>query len=130
MAKRSLIALCTTGLLLFTACGDDNSSGSAEEFCSVLVETQDIEFEGADDAGEVVSDLQRLVDAAPSEIKDDVKLVVDAFTALSEIDPLEASPEEVAELDEQFAGTEAAGDRIEAWALENCENLPEDVFQS
>ncbi len=122
-----LAAVCT---LTLAACGDDGGGGSADEFCSNLAASQSIDVEGADDPTAAIAALRDLQGSAPDAIKDDLRLIIDALAALTDLDFTNTSEEDIAALEEQFADLEDASARLETWAQENCTELPADFFQS
>lgn len=107
MKKRLFTGVLGAALLVpaLTACGGDD----AQAFCDKIQE-QDVNASDMDEMAEVMEDLR---DDAPSEISDDVDLVVDAFNQLQE------DPSAVEDLDEEELM--AASERLADWEQENCE---------
>ena len=72
--------------------------------------------------------LQSLADAAPSEISDEMNELVDGFEQLQSFDPEAASDEEMTEFLAIAGSLDEASTAIEEFALENCPDLPADLF--
>ncbi len=71
-------------------------------------------------AQEILAEIEA---AAPSDIKDDVGVVADAFESMSSMtgeDILEMSEDDLAELEELGEKLETAGSNVEAFIDENC----------
>lgn len=107
--------------------GDDaDGNGAAVAFCEDLDALED-EFAGEtalpsdEQLGQVVEQLRQL--DPPSEIADDFQELLDAYDVLAQVEL--GDPEAIAELEDQLEGFEAAGQRIDTWAEENC--APSDV---
>ena len=115
--RRPLIVLVVFCSLIVAACGTDddgNGGGSGSDFCAVL--NQD---DPGEDPGVIAAEFERLLAAAPAEIRDDVEAVSAASAAsatLSE-DSTDAEVEFVIEL---FSAADEAADRIDTWSEENC----------
>lgn len=118
---RPLIALIAASALVVAACGDDDGGGgSAEAFCSIFRD-ESVEFSDDDDPAEVIAALNRLRDAAPPEIRDDVNVAVDGFTEFTEVDFDNATEDDFAEIENRFTAAIEASERVERWATENCD---------
>lgn len=126
------------------ACGDDDGGGGGGggdlAFCDGVADIEERfaeleEFDpfGDEDPAAMFSELSDEIDNLdrPDEIADDIDLLVDALRSSADVmedfdfsDPEtfdeEAFTEEFAEIEDEFAGVEAAGDRIEAYAEEEC----------
>jgi hypothetical protein len=110
------------------ACGggssDEGSSagGSTEQFCAVL-RAADL----ADDAAEpTVAELRALAEQAPDSLRDDVDTLVDAIEKLSAVDENDSAAFEQAFaiiLSPEFA---EAGERLEAFGVDECGLEPTD----
>lgn len=110
--KRVLLAGFAALALAFTgACAGDDADvdadlsadtnadeGSVEEYCEFAAELDSREEVPSDE------DLDRIVDLAPEEIKDDVETLADA----------------IKEGDMESDEATAAGERLEAWEDDNC----------
>lgn len=122
---RTPIMLILAGALALVpaACGgDDDGGGSASGFCD-LARDYDEEFADSEPSDAEAKDaLDRLADAAPDEISDDVQSVVDALDAIQEAG---TDPERLAALEEELAGTEEASARVETFLDEECGIAPE-----
>ena len=72
MMRRTVAALLGVALLAGAGCGDDDE-GASEEFCEIAEEL-------AGDEQPTEEELDRYVEAAPEEIRDEAELVADAIT--------------------------------------------------
>jgi hypothetical protein len=103
---------------------DEGSSagGSTEQFCAVL-RAADL----ADDAAEpTVAELRALAEQAPDSLRDDVDTLVDAIEKLSAVDENDSAAFEQAFaiiLSPEFA---EAGERLEAFGVDECGLEPTD----
>ena len=128
---RRVLALMIVGGFVLVACGDDDGGGDVAAFCDAVerVTNSDI-FEGEDDPDAfqaAISDMREAMNDAranaPSEISDDVEVVVSQteqfLDALSEIeDPADEAQVEAAfaVLDEEQGPTE----ELDAFILAEC----------
>ncbi len=117
-----LIASAALAASLLAACGDDG--GDVQAFCDKFEAMDDLEpdFTSENGLDDAVSALEEIEDVAPSEIKDDVGTVVDAFKQIAAIDftDVEALAEMEETMTELSENMEAAGNRLEAFTDENC----------
>jgi hypothetical protein len=127
--------LAVGALLTLTACGDDDGAGgggggggggSTEAFCEEITAVAESDDEGSQEAN--LAAIQAVADAAPSEIADEMNQLVDAFEQLQSFDPQAASEEQMAEFLEIAEGVEETSEAIEEYAIENCPDLPADLF--
>jgi hypothetical protein len=106
--------------------GGDGGGGGNEAFCTeiqALAESTEETTEAEDRAA-----LQAVADVAPDEIADEMNKLVDGLEQLQTFDPEAATEEEMTDF---LAFTEdlgAAGAAVEEFALENCPDLPADLF--
>jgi len=124
---RTIVAGALLGSLVLAACGgddDDSASGSTEEFCSLVA------TELPDDAtdADVLANIEEIAAAAPSEISDEVNEVATAFGTLQAIDLETADEETLAEFEILLARLDELGPDLEAWATENCPDVPPGFF--
>ncbi|MGH1506081.1 MAG: hypothetical protein ACRBI6_21200 [Acidimicrobiales bacterium] len=127
MRNRFKLIIGAAGLAAaLTACGGSESAGSVEEFCGLESRFDDIDSvdptteDGMARAQEILAEIEA---AAPSDIKDDVGVVADAFESMSSMtgeDILEMSEDDLAELEELGEKLETAGSNVEAFIDENC----------
>jgi hypothetical protein len=122
--RRFVAGLAVVGLLMAAGCGDDDGGASSEEireFCDGFNEIND-EFsdinpvanpEALDEALDMLRDLE-----PPAEIADEYETVLDGFEALSEIDIND--PEEVAQVQEEFADAEEAFNAVGDFVEDEC----------
>lgn len=121
MRKPVMLILAGALAVVPLACGGDDDA-SAGDFCDLSREF-DEKFDTAEPTdAEATEALERLADAAPEEIEDDVRLIVDALDAVAEAG---TDPEALAALEEEFAGTEEASSRVETYLDEECGIAPE-----
>ncbi len=130
-SRATRLALAASTTLALAACGSDDGGGgggSTEAFCD--------EIEALAATGDDMSDaenlaaLQSVADAAPGEIADDMDELVEALERLQSFDPEAASEEEMADFLDLAADLDEPSARIEEFAMENCPDLPDDVFGS
>jgi hypothetical protein len=133
VALTAAVALAAAGL---GACGDDDG-GSAEAFCASVADREALaavvdgfDYSDRDRALDQMRtarvELGELREDAPSEIRSDLDVQVDATETL--IDALEAAPagepvatvEAVRAVQPDLAEVEEAGARLEAWTREHC----------
>ncbi|MGK0277020.1 MAG: hypothetical protein ACI9N0_003419 [Ilumatobacter sp.] len=122
------MGLVVVTVVALAACGggssDEGSSagGSTEQFCAVL-RAADL----ADDTDEpTIAELRTLAEQAPESIRSDVDTLVDAVEALSGVDESDAEAFEAAfaiVLSPEFV---EAGDRLEAFGVDECGFEPTD----
>ena len=132
MTGRTLTASLAAVSLLLAACGDDDGDdgdGSAADFCALITADSPVFTEGADEQ-ESIAALRELADAAPREIRRDIVALLEANIEISEINFDELTDEEFVELSERFADVEVNQRNAEEWVLANCNNVPDDFFQT
>ena len=131
----STVAAAALGLCLLTACGDDNGdkASGGGDYCGDLKSAKkDVDaIKGGDlkDIEETVDTMHDLADEAPSEIKDDWKVLVDG------VDKLVAAIKK-AGLDDDDMATLQSGqipDGVDMTALQNLmteiQSLDTDAFE-
>lgn len=151
---RKLMALAALSIMFFGACGDSDNNGenasaqsdtteapasgggSASEFCGARAGFDALNQQSAPDPNALknaAENLDKAVAAAPSEIRADVRIVVDAskpflellasvnydFTKLMSD---QSKAQEFQEIGEKMSEekVEAASERITAWVQANC----------
>ena len=129
---RLAIALAATSTLALTACGDDDGGegggggASAESFCDEIAALGETGDDATDE--QILESLRSVADVTPDEISDEMGQLVDAFEQLQSFDPETASEEEMGRFVEMAGELDAASASIEEFAVENCPDLPADVF--
>jgi hypothetical protein len=115
---------------------DEGESGggdaeASDEFCARADELandeslDELDITNPEDAAIATGLLSGLADIAPDEIRDDIRLLADAYPELAAaiaeaaVDPT-ASEEAFAELEAEFAEATAAGERMEQFILDAC----------
>lgn len=129
--RRSIAGLAAIGLLVAAGCGGDDSGdgdsaegggdGSTEDFCAgfndINEQFADInpaeDPEALDEAVALLRDLD-----PPEEVADDYATVLEGFEALADIDV--SDQDAVAELQEQFSGTEDAFTAVSEFVEREC----------
>jgi hypothetical protein len=108
----SMLAATVIGASLLTGC----SGGGTDEYCDTLEETQNNfeDFEAADFSNfdEFTDRVEELADDAPDEVKDDWKVLADAFKAF--VDALDKAGLEPADLEGLASGEIPEGVDMEA----------------
>jgi hypothetical protein len=126
---RLAVGLTAAAGLALAACGSDSGGGgSTDAFCEeiqALAESSDDTTEAEDLAA-----LQSVADAAPSEISDAMNELVDGFEQLQSFDAEAASEAEMGEFLAIAGGLDEASTAVEEFALENCPDLPADLFST
>ncbi len=139
LMNRRIALVATAALALggLAACGDDDGGSSASSFCDDVTEvdeafsTLDEDIEDPSQLSTIFTEVQASLDAIdpPSEIAEDwgtltsaLGEVVDVVEDIDFEDPeaLASLGEELADLEERFGDVEAAGDRIQEYASEEC----------
>lgn len=126
--RRFVAGLAVVGLLMAAGCGDDDGGASSEEiseFCDGFNEINEqfsdinpvADPEALDEALDMLRDLE-----PPAEIADEYETVLDGFEALSEIDIND--PEEVAQVQEEFADAEEAFNAVGDFVEDECSSRP------
>ncbi len=128
-------SLAAAGALALAGCGGDDEA-DVTAFCDGQAELQEASAslstslqgdpqaakEALEDAGEQIQDL---ADSAPEEIQGDVEAISDVFNDLTEQISDADSPEDVAplleDLQADMAELEEAGQNIDAFIAENCD---------
>jgi hypothetical protein len=125
---RLAVALAAGAALALTACGDDDDSSggaSTEAFCEEI-EAFATSVNESDDT--FLADFERVADAAPDEISDEVNQMLEAFESLEALPDEPESEEQMAEMMELLEAIEEPADAVEAFGLENCPDLPPSIF--
>lgn len=108
---RRLLVLAAATAMLAAACGDDGDTGSTAAFCDLLEEAT-----GSEDLPPPEA-IRALVDAAPSEIADDVERVGEVSIELSEADPDALNEAIEATQDPEF---QESSEAIDDFSREEC----------
>jgi hypothetical protein len=108
---------------------DEDDGGDSSEFCGVIDDIQDanfdeLDFEDPEALAAALDALEELRDAAPGDLEEDMDQLIAGFEFLAEnFDDL-SDPEAAAELEEEFADEfedfDAAGERVDEFSLEEC----------
>lgn len=111
--KQRVLGVMAIVTVMVGGCGggdDESSAGNLEEYCRLSAEAA--ESSTLPSAGRT----EDFVDAAPSEIRDDVRVIVDALNSVDD-------PDDVAALIAAFEEPEVVESisRVEAFDAENCE---------
>lgn len=121
----SFTVLVGVGAMSFTACGgSDDGGGSTQGFCDSLVEIDssgvdpDTDFDGA------IKALEDLKSSAPSDLKGEVDTFISVMKRVNDA-PDDA---DFSEFEEDIDKLNASVGKIQTFADENCEGLPEDLF--
>jgi len=123
---RLVVCIAAGGALTFAACGGGDGGGDTEAFCEEIVRVSE---SGTDTtAAEDLAALQALADVAPSEISDQMDELVSVFEQVQSFDAEAASEEEMLDFMELAGSIEETGVEVEEFALENCPDLPDDIF--
>jgi hypothetical protein len=127
------MAFCVAaaGALIVSACGgddDDGGGGNADAFCEEIAKLA--ESGGDTTEEEDLAALQAVADAAPSEISDEMEELLDGFEQLQAFDPETSSEDEVADFLAIADSLDQAGIAVEEYAVENCPDLPADLFST
>ena len=128
------IAFClaAAATLTLVACGGDDGGGggggSTDAFCQQLPALADSDVDTTE--AKDLAALQQVADAAPSEISDEMDLLVEAFERLRTFNSETASEEELADFLEFTEGLDGASTTVEEFAGENCPDLPPDFFST
>jgi len=123
-----LTALSVGAVLALAACGSDDGGGggSTEAFCNEIVALAESSDDMTDEQN--VAALQSLADATPGEISGDMDILVEVFEELQALDLETATDEEMADFEAMVADLDEASANVEAYAEENCPDLPADIF--
>lgn len=127
-ATRRLIGVSTVGLLSLAACGSDDAGGSDEAFCTKLAAAAEADADMTDE--ESLALFKSLAASAPGAISEDFDTMVDLFTEFRDFDAANATADQMAEFEATMTDFSQASDNIEAYATENCPDLPDSVFGS
>ena len=99
-----------------------------DAFCQQLPALADSDVDTTE--AEDLAARQQVADAAPSEISNEMDLLVEAFERLRTFDSETASEEELADFPEFTEGLDGASTTVEEFAGENCPDLPPDFFST
>lgn len=120
----SLTLIAGLGAISFTACGSGDGGGSAEGFCDSLLNIEESDIDPDDDFDGAIDALEDVKSNAPSELKGELDTFIDVMNKAND------APEDAdfSEFEDDFEKMTAAVEKIQAYANENCEGLPEDLF--
>jgi hypothetical protein len=127
---RLAIVLSAGTALSLAGCGSDSGGGggSTDAFCE---EVTALAASDADTTEEQdLAALQAVAASAPGEISDEMNQLVEAFEELQAFDAEAASDDEMADFLALAASIEEVGTAVEAFATENCPDLPAEVFST
>lgn len=121
----SATVLIGLGAMSFTACGgSDDDGGSAAGFCASLVKLNDSGVDPDTDFDGAIAALKDLESNASGDLKDDVGAFIDVMNRVNEA-PDDA---DFADFEEDITQMTESIESIQAYADENCEGLPADLF--
>jgi hypothetical protein len=122
------LALCIAAgsTVALTACSGDDGGGNTEAFCEELEQLAASTDDTTD--AEDLAILQAIADVAPSEVSGAMDELVNVFEQLQSFDPESATDDEMADFLALADGVDQAGAELEAFATENCPDLPADIF--
>lgn len=105
---RKVTTLTAIGALAFGLAACSDSGGDKESFCEVAkkMDETDNAVETPDEIEQAVKDAKAVREIAPSEIKDEVGIVVDALERFASGDLTEFTAEEQAEFEQAAAALE------------------------
>ncbi len=121
----SFTVLVGVGAMSFTACGgSDDGGGSADGFCDSLLEIDNSEIDPDTDFDGAIKALEDLKSNAPGDLKSDVD------TFISVMERVNDAPDDAdfADYEDDINKMTAAVENIQTFADENCEGLPDDMF--
>ncbi len=98
-------------------CGGDDAPASERAFCDLLAEQnllRDLDPTATEDRDEIAAVLAELIDLAPNEVADDVRVIDEAYQAIV------AEDEELLSDTDFQARVMAAGENLEAYQSTNC----------
>lgn len=119
----SLTLIAGLGALSLTACGGDNS-GSASGFCDSIAKIEEDNVDPNDDFDGAMKALEDIKSNSPGELKDDLTTFIDVMTRLNDA----GDDADFADFEGDFENMTMAVERIQDYADENCEDLPEGIF--
>ncbi|NDL58429.1 hypothetical protein [Phytoactinopolyspora mesophila] len=127
MTRKTRFAALTAAVALATslaACGGDDNGGSAGNYCDLLEEIGNAyanpDFEDPNALDDIASQMQRVADAAPDDIKADWEALADGFGDIADVDFENLDLEDPAAMDalqglEELGGaSDRVGDHIES----------------
>jgi hypothetical protein len=132
---RSALALAATTVLTLAACSDDSGGGggsggggSTEAFCEQIEALAGSTEETTEEQD--IASFRALAEAAPSEISDEMNDLVEIFEQLQAFDLEAAADDEMEDFFALASDLEDTSAEIEDFAVENCPDLPGDLFDS
>jgi hypothetical protein len=108
--------------------GGGSGGGSTEAFCDEIQTLAESTGETTEE--EDLAALQKVADVAPDEIADEMNELLDGFEQLQAFDPEAASEEEMGDFLAIADGLDEASTAIEEFALDNCPDIPADLFET
>ena len=113
------------GALSLTACGgSDDGGGSAAGFCDSLIRLDESDYDLDTDFDGAIAALEDLKSNASGDLQDDVDTFISVMNKIN--DASDDAPFE--EFEDDFEKMTTAIESIETYARENCEGLPEGIF--
>jgi outer membrane murein-binding lipoprotein Lpp len=106
--------------LVLAGCGGSDGGGDTETFCEQVRALEAADQGVDDDVAAAAADFEALIDDAPEELRDDLRIVVDAFTELDAIDENDPAAFELfVELFERPEFVEAT-ENLEQFGVDEC----------
>ncbi len=117
---RTAVGVVAAAALALAGCGGSDGGGDTEAFCEQIRELDAASDAAEEDITATADEFDALIDDAPDELKDDLRIVVDAFAELDAID--EDDPEAFELFFELFQRPEflEATETLEQFGIDEC----------
>jgi len=120
------VAVCAVFAVLGSCGSGADETADVEEFCRQVRELNENDVDVAEDLDVALAQFEGLVADAPADLRDDLEVVVDAFSELSEVD--ENDPDAFVAFFEVLGRPEvvAAAENLERFGVEECGLEPDE----
>ena len=125
MNKLTNLALVAgLGALSLTACGGSNSEGTTASFCDSLIRLDESGVDPDTDFDGAIKALEDVKSNAPGDLKGDLETFISIMNRVNDA----GDDADFSEFEDDLDKLTASVDNIQTYADDNCEGLPEDLY--